>query len=106
MNEICLPCVFSECAVPCVVGVIGGAVQVFRSKNYSVAGFCFGLLSSFFVALVFCLVSKDYSFFAGHQNTVNAISGLLGVSSHWVLDVLLPRIRQAILKKAESEVNK
>ena len=81
MNEICLPCVFSECAVPCVVGVIGGAVQVFRSKNYSVAGFCFGLLSSFFVALVFCLVSKDYSFFAGHQNTVNAISGLLGLIS-------------------------
>lgn len=106
MNEICLPCVFSECAVPCVVGVIGGAVQVFRSKNYSVAGFCFGLLSSFFVALVFCLVSKDYAFFTDRQNTVNAIAGLLGVSSHWVLDVLLPRIRQAILKKAENEVSR
>lgn len=106
MNNVCLPCVFSECAVACVVGVIGGAVQVFRSKNYSVSGFCFGLLSSFFVALVFCLVSRDYEFFNGRQNTVNAIAGLLGVSSHWVLDVLLPRIRAAILKKAENEVNR
>lgn len=95
---------FSDCSVPMIAGLIGGSVQYLKSKNYSAVSFATGMLSSLSVATIFCWVSKDFKWFQERQNTVNAIAWVLGISSTWIIDVAIPKIRNAALKRAEKEV--
>lgn len=89
-----------------IAGLVGGSVQFLKSKNYSFIAFASGMISSVSVALVFCWVAKDFKWLNDRQNTVNAIAWGLGISSSWIIDVAIPKIRNAFLSRAEKEVEK
>lgn len=97
---------FSDCFVPMVAGLVGGSVQFLKSKNYSFIAFASGMTSSLSVAMVFCWFAKDITWFSNRQSTVNGVSWILGISSSWVIDVAIPKIREMLLSRIEKWTEK